>query len=65
VAEYADHHEYLEDIFQLPALLPPDHKPVKLETVFDLAAITTVDIDRAREVSGYFTTHRSGKERSN
>lgn len=54
VAEYADHHEYLEDIFHLTTRIPAEPKPVELDVSFDLNVVTTSEINRAREVSGYF-----------
>ncbi|MCL6588432.1 MAG: NYN domain-containing protein [Firmicutes bacterium] len=55
VAEYADVHEYIEEIFKLtPEMLqhPKQQDEVKIE--IDLANIKEEDIERAKEVSKHF-----------
>lgn len=55
VAEYADLHEYIEDVFGFTEPPMEDIKPINEFTDFLLEdAITEVMIDRAREVSRYF-----------
>jgi uncharacterized LabA/DUF88 family protein len=53
VAEYADTHEYIEDIFHLTAMLEPQTAPEELDIIFDPAEITDIEIEKAKEVARY------------
>lgn len=54
VAEYADHHEYLEDIFGLGDLTPLEQIPVAPDPIFNPKELTGAEIDRAKEVAKLF-----------
>jgi uncharacterized LabA/DUF88 family protein len=54
VAKYADHHEYLEDIFNLSEKIPKPDNHQKLELSFDFNKLGQEQIDRSKEVSKLF-----------
>jgi uncharacterized LabA/DUF88 family protein len=55
VAEYADFHEYIEEIFGLlPEMLQHPRKEDEVKIAIDLANIKEEDIERAKEVSKHF-----------
>jgi uncharacterized LabA/DUF88 family protein len=51
VADYADLHEFLEDIFGLTGLAPVVQKSIEPEPLFDAKTLTGADIDRAKEAA--------------
>jgi hypothetical protein len=53
VAEYADTHEYIEDIFHLTEISAPEVTQEELEVTFDPEMITDADTEKAREVARY------------
>ena len=54
VAEFADNHGYLEDIFHLSPITKAEEAPDELRGVFDLENLKGEAIERAGEVSRYF-----------
>jgi uncharacterized LabA/DUF88 family protein len=53
VAEFADNHGYLEDIFHLTPITKAEQAPDELRGVFDLGNLKDQEIDRAKEVCRY------------
>jgi uncharacterized LabA/DUF88 family protein len=55
VTKYADHHEYIEDIFNLSdSSLEPNNKPVEWELNFDFAQISEENINEAKRICKLF-----------
>ncbi|HEX3048677.1 MAG TPA: NYN domain-containing protein [Bacillota bacterium] len=65
VAEYADAHEYIEDIFQISATPcnngATEVDPEDLGVSFDPATVTVEEVERAREVAHYLYTSQIWK----
>lgn len=53
VAEYADTHDYIEDIFQLTVICEAGAATEETGIDFELANITDAQVERAREVARY------------
>jgi hypothetical protein len=58
VVEYADYHQYIEEIFNLTPSLRVVQPSPELDITYDLSSVTENDLKRAREVSRYlYTSH--------
>ncbi|HEX3048725.1 MAG TPA: NYN domain-containing protein [Bacillota bacterium] len=58
VVEYADYHQYIEEIFNLSPGLRVVQPTPELDITYDLTSVTENDLIRAKEVSRYlYTSH--------
>jgi uncharacterized LabA/DUF88 family protein len=58
VVEYADYHQYIEELFNLSPSLKVVQPTLELDITYNLSSVTEDDLERAKEVARYlYTSH--------